>query len=95
MSNLGGKNHFKNVFDVLANEFGSEYVPEQFTDLPNSQIWVKLLNCGEYGEPFLGKTAPPVSYFHGHCQNLMKRSRERFGTRRDLVESKIRRWLQN
>ena len=80
---------------VLANEFGSGYAPEQFTDLPNYQIRVKLLNCGEYGEPFLGKTTPPLSYFHGHRQNLMKRSRERFGTRRDVVESKIRRWLQN
>jgi Type IV secretion-system coupling protein DNA-binding domain len=80
---------------VLANEFGSEYAPEQFTDLPNYQIRVKLLNCGEYGEPFLGKTAPPSSYFHGHRKNLMKRSRERFGTRRDLVESKITRWLND
>jgi hypothetical protein len=80
---------------VLANEFGSEYAPEQFTDLANYQIRVKLLNCGEYGEPFLGKTAPPLSYFHGHRQNLMKRSRERFGTRRDLVEAKIRRWMND
>jgi hypothetical protein len=78
---------------VLANEFGSEYSANQFTDLPNYHIRVKLLNHGEYGEPFLGKTAPPSSHFYGHRQNLMKRSRERFGTRRDLVESKIRRWL--
>ena len=80
---------------VLANEFGSEYAPGQFTDLPNYQIRVKLLNFGEYGEPFLGKTSPPANYFHGHRQNLMKRSRERFGTRRDLVEGKIHRWLSS
>jgi hypothetical protein len=79
---------------VLANEFGSEYSPGQFTDLSNYEIRVKLLEHGEYGEPFLGKTTPPSPYFHGHRENLLKRSRERFGTRRDLVESKIQRWLR-
>jgi hypothetical protein len=78
---------------VLANEFGSEYSPGQFTDLGNYEIRVKLLEHGEYTEPFLGKTTPPSPDFHGHRKNLLKRSRERFGTRRDLVESKIRRWL--
>jgi hypothetical protein len=78
---------------VLANEFGSEYSSAQFTDLSNYEIRVKLLEHGEYTDPFLGKTMPPSPYSHGHRENLLKRSRERFGTRRDLVESKIQRWI--
>jgi hypothetical protein len=78
---------------VLAKEFGSEYSAGHFTDLPNHEIRVKLLEHGESCEPFLAKTLPPAAYFHGHGRKLMKRSRERFGVRRDLVESKICRWL--
>jgi len=78
---------------VLANEFGSQYSPEQFTDLGNYEVRVKLLSNGDNGEPFLAKTMSPWIPFHNHRANLLRRSRERFGTRRDLVESKIRRWL--
>jgi hypothetical protein len=78
---------------VLANEFGSEYSPAHFTDLSNHEIRVKLLHHGEQGDPFLGKTVAPSAFSHKHSANLVKRSRERFGTRRDLVEAKIRRWL--
>ena len=77
----------------LARQFGQEFTPAQFTDLGNHEIRAKILKAGENCEPFLGRTMPPSSCFHGHRENLMKRSRERFGTRREMVESKIRRWL--
>ncbi len=80
---------------VLANEFGSRYSPDQFTDLANYEIRVKLLEQGEYGEPFLAKTSPPRPAFHGHRRNLMSRSRERFGIDRRVMESKIRRWFEH
>lgn len=80
---------------ILAKEFGSQYAPEQFTDLGNYEIRMKLLEHGEYGEPLFAKTASPSVNFYGQGENLMKRSRERFGTRRDLVEAKIRRWLRD
>ena len=80
---------------ALANEFGSGYAPEQFTELANYEVRTKLLHDGEYGEPFFGRTMPPSGKPYGHHENLMRRSRERFGTRRELIESKIRRWLRN
>ncbi|MDQ2944627.1 MAG: type IV secretion system DNA-binding domain-containing protein [Acidobacteriota bacterium] len=79
---------------MLAKEFGSHYSSEQFTELANHEIRAKILQKGEYGEPCLGKTAPPYG-FHGRGNRHMKHSRQRFGTRRDLVESKIRRWMGN
>ena len=79
----------------LANEFGAEYVSPQFTDLANHEIRAKILQHGEYFEPFLAKTMSPINCPYGHRKNLVKRSRERFGTKRDIVESKIRRWLEH
>jgi hypothetical protein len=81
--------------EVLAKEFGSEYSPGQFTDLANYEARMKILSNGEAGEPFLAKTLAPWLPLHNHRDNLTKRSRERFGSKRDLVEGKIRRWLQN
>jgi hypothetical protein len=78
---------------VLANEFGSGYSPEQFTELANYELRAKLLQNGEYGEPLFGRTIPASKLLHGRREKLMKRSRERFGTSRAAVESKIRRWM--
>src|SRR5207244_1295665 len=78
---------------MLANEFGSGYSPEQFTELANYEVRVKLLEQGEYREPFLASTFPAIAIRGGNGQKLIRRSRERFGTRRAVVESKIGRWL--
>jgi hypothetical protein len=46
--------------EILAKEFDSGYTSDQFTDLANHEIRVKLLQAGESSEPFLAKTLPPV-----------------------------------
>ena len=80
--------------EILANEFGSGYAPPHFTDLANHEIRAKILTHGEHSEPFFGKTAPPRGGAYGRRERLMRRSRERFGTTRELVEARIRRWLK-
>jgi hypothetical protein len=79
---------------TLANEFGSGYAPEQFTELGNYEMRVKLLKEGEYGEPFLARTVAPSPMTRGHGQKLLKHSRQRFGASRSKVESKIARWFR-
>jgi hypothetical protein len=81
--------------DVLAKEFGNDYKPERFTELGNHEVRVKLLECGEYGEPFFARTAPPRSVFHGHRDNLIRRSRERYAEKRSRIEGRIQRWLKS
>lgn len=80
--------------DVLANEFGAQYTADQFTDLANYEVRARLLDHGEQKEPFLGKTAAPLSSVFHQREKLMKRSRERFASPRNMVESKIGRWLR-
>jgi len=41
--------------EVLASEFGNGYSPEQFTDLSNHDVLVKLSDNGAYRQPFLAR----------------------------------------
>lgn len=77
----------------LANEFGSGYSAEHFTELANYEVRVRLLRDGESSEPFLAKTLPPASALYGQGKKLVKHSRERFASPRALVEQKIHRWM--
>jgi hypothetical protein len=78
----------------LSREYGGAYSPEQFTDLANFEVLVKLLDQGRHTEPFRGTTLPPLGRFHGRRTNLIARSRQRYATPRDVIESKIRRWMR-
>jgi hypothetical protein len=98
LGNVGSLISFRiGAFDagILAQEFGEEFTPKQFTDLGNHEIRAKILKDGENSEPFLAKTTPPFPCFHGHRQSLTKRSRERFASKRTVVEEKINRWLEH
>ncbi len=77
----------------LANEFGGEYSAGHFTDLANYEVRMKLLENGTYHEPFLAKTLPPFEARYNNRAKLIKNSRVRFGTKKALVENRIRRWL--
>jgi hypothetical protein len=80
--------------EVLEREFGSAYPAGHFTRLSNYEVYAKLLNDGEWGEPFAGMTLPPVGARHGHGETVVRRSREKYATARQAVEEKIRRWLR-
>jgi hypothetical protein len=80
---------------ALAAEFNNGYAPEQFSDLGNYKILVKLLDCGQNREPFFAETDPAMTSLYGNREKIIRRSRERFGTRRQVVEKRIRRWLDN
>lgn len=80
---------------ALANEFGNGYAPEQFTDLSNHEILVKLSENGQTRQPFLGKTEAPNPVFYGHRENIIRLSRERYAARREDVEDRLHRWIRN
>ena len=78
---------------VLAGEFNSGYVSEHFTDLPNHKVLVKLLESGQNIEAFMAETESPDRAPYSNREKIIQHSREQFGTRRNLVEGRIRRWL--
>ena len=79
--------------EKLSREFGKTFSPHTFTELDNYAVLVKQQLAGHQLQPFMAKTWPPmVSATNGH-DAIIKRSRERFATRRDVVENRINRWL--
>jgi hypothetical protein len=80
--------------EVLHREFGRTYLPSTFSSLGNYEVCVKLLLQGQHGEPFLGVTSAPTNGRHGRRENVVRRSRERYASRRAAVEDRIRRWMR-
>lgn len=80
--------------EILAQEFGSEYTASHLSSLGNYEVLVKLLTRGQHGSPFLGQTLPPIAGVPGRRQRVIARSREKYASRRHVVEDKIRRWLR-
>lgn len=80
---------------ILANEFGGEYDPRNFSSLANHNICAKIMDQGEYIKPFFARTLSPIPCFHGHREKLVKRSREKFAVLRNVIESKILRWMNH
>lgn len=78
---------------LLAREYGGELSHRAFTDLANFEARVRPLVDNRQGEPVLVQTLPPIGTQHGRGEAIIRRSREAFGTRRFLVEDRIRRWM--
>jgi hypothetical protein len=77
--------------NVLAAEMGSEYSAEHFTELGNFEARVRHVGARE---PAFVKMIPPIPCSFGRSRTIIARSRERFGTPRRKIETKIRRWLK-
>jgi hypothetical protein len=43
-------------------------------------------------QPFNGRTVPPESNPRGRRENIIRRSREKYATRSEVIEDKIDRW---
>jgi len=78
---------------ILEREIGGGYTAGHFGELPNFHVCVKLLRDGEQLQPFNGWTVPPESKRYDRRDTIMRRSREKYATRSELIEDKIRRWM--
>ena len=78
--------------ELLENEFGGEYAASQFVDLENYQVCARILEEGRHGNSFMAKTLPLWGERHGLNERIIRRSREKYGTPRAVIEDRIRRW---
>ncbi len=81
--------------EVLAKEFGQEFIAEQFVDLNQYEIFVRSIQNGKADVPFRGNTLPPIENPVGRKEKLIARSRERYGATRQSVEAKLNRWIEH
>lgn len=74
---------------VLERQFGGGYTRSHFTGLENFEVCARFLNR----EPFLGRSLPPLTTPRKRRDIIKRRSREKYNTRREIVEERIERWL--
>jgi hypothetical protein len=77
----------------LEGEFGREFRPQQFVDLPRFEVLIRR-QTAEYGPQYQrAVTLPPLGRSRHRRDRAIRRCRERFATRRAVVEARLRRWL--
>jgi hypothetical protein len=79
---------------LLEDELGGDVKMGNLVSLGKYEFYARLLDQGRMREPFRGRTLPPIQgTASGRRAAVIRRSRERYGRRREEVEAKIERWL--
>ncbi|MCX6766168.1 MAG: type IV secretion system DNA-binding domain-containing protein [Candidatus Moranbacteria bacterium] len=80
--------------EFLEKEFEPIFMIQDLVNLPNCNIYIKLMIDGLTGSAFSAATLPPIdlSKTTANAEKVIKVTRERYGTQRDIVEEKIARW---
>ncbi|MDD5489453.1 MAG: type IV secretion system DNA-binding domain-containing protein [Candidatus Moranbacteria bacterium] len=80
--------------EFLEKEFEPTFMIQDLVNLPNRSIYIKLMIDGISGNPFSASTLPPidVSKTEVNEEKVIRITRERYGSKREIVEEKIVRW---
>ena len=79
--------------EYLEKEFTPQFIAEDIVNLAKYNIYLKLMIDGLAGRPFSASTLPPfVTPKKSFREKIIKVSRERYSTPREIVEGKIARW---
>lgn len=81
--------------EFLEKEFGPEFNIENLVNLPKYHIYLKLMIDGVTSRPFSAITLPPIPIPEkNYREAIIKVSRERYASKRKIVEEKIARWSE-
>jgi CxxC-x17-CxxC domain-containing protein len=81
--------------EFLEKEFAPEFTANDLVGLGFANIYLKLLIDGFASRPFSATTLPPIAHPEkSYRDKIIKLSRERFGTPREIVEEKIAKWSE-
>jgi CxxC-x17-CxxC domain-containing protein len=80
--------------EFLEKEFEPIFMAQDLVNLPNRNIYIKLMIDGLTGSAFSAETLAPIDLAktEGNAEKVIKVTRERYGTSREIVEEKIARW---
>lgn len=98
--NVGTIMSFQVGFDdaeYISMQYGEEVTPADLVSLSKYTAYTRLLIDGMPSKTFSMDTLPPPVYTpeEGRIEKIFKFSRERYATRREVVEDKIRRWSES
>lgn len=97
--NVGTILSFQVGFDdaeYLSGQYGEEVLPNDLVALSKYTAYSRLLIDGMPSKTFSFDTLPPprLEVEEGRREKVIKLSRERYSTHREIVEDKIRRWSE-
>lgn len=80
--------------EFLEREFEPEFTPQDMVNLPNYQIYLKLMVDGVTSRPFSAKTLPPFKVPHNSnvAEEIIESSRKLYARPSSLVEKEISSW---
>jgi len=79
--------------EFLEREFLPEFEAADLVNLGKYNIYLKLMVDGIAERPFSAQALPPAQKLEvSNREKIIKVSRERYGTRREIVEEKIAKW---
>jgi len=81
---------------VLAQEMSPAFTAEDLEHLDNHQIYTRLLIDGRKSAAFSAITLPPFPKTSNEAEKdtVLKISRQRYSTPRDIVEEKLQNWFE-
>lgn len=79
--------------ELLEKTLSGAFTASQFVGLSNHEVYARILADGRDCEPFGGRTLAPIGKRHNRSELIRRRSREKYSARRQIIESKITRWL--
>lgn len=79
---------------ALEGEFEPEFITEDFVNLPNYHIYLKLMVDGVTSRPFSARTLPPIPVNESPemMQHIIETSRRLYAKPRAQIETDIDRW---
>jgi len=81
--------------EYLEEEFTPEIIAGDFVNLAKYNIYLKLMVDGVAGRPFSAETLPPFPELEkSNREKIIRASQERYGTKKEIVEEKILRWIE-
>lgn len=75
---------------ILERQFGNKFARSHFTGLDNFELCVRMLAK----EPFLARSMPPLDTKRRRRREVIRHSRQKYCTRKRVVEERIERWLK-
>ena len=81
--------------EFLEKEFLPEFTIQDLVNLAKYNIYLKLMIDGIAGSPFSAETLSPFSKLEkSNKEKIIRISQERYGTKKEIVEDKIARWVE-
>jgi CxxC-x17-CxxC domain-containing protein len=78
--------------EELIKEFEPRFIEEDLVNLPKYHIYLKLMIDGVASEPFSALVLPPITKVTGNEEKVIRNTRERYATPREIVDEKIAKW---